>query len=409
MDVGRIARFRTSQAICGIGLAVLDTLGPLPSSAEAQDRRPQGRGAPPASVSERPHRDTRRDQGAELRLEIADEDLIPLQVMRGYAPPEFPPELDWHGWDQLGCESWHSLRDRVVILQSWSSTNRDSIEQVRSIHEMVSERFSYVDVQIIALHTPEGADSLEPVIPFALGEYGSVVVDHEGEYSDALGIYREPVNLVVDRAGRVSEVAQNLQGLERAVYALLDDDFEPGEFPDRFSPETAAFDVDFPRHVGTTGNTPDVRGKAAPPLDVTEWVNGEPDLDGKVVLVEFWRTNCPHCINAIPKLNEITVNFRDELVVIGLSNETPRALQQGLQQRNLSPSRFEYYIALDPRRRMTQSIGIRSVPHALIKCSQGIVRWQGHPNGLNDQVIQQIIDADRSVRMAGNRNRWTKG
>jgi len=56
-----------------------------------------------------------------------------------------------------------------------------------------------------------------------------------------------------------------------------------------------------------------------PPLDgVTEWINGEPDLEalkGKPLLVYFWAVSCHICHENMPKLQA----WREEFVPKGLN------------------------------------------------------------------------------------------
>ena len=42
------------------------------------------------------------------------------------------------------------------------------------------------------------------------------------------------------------------------------------------------------------------------------------DLRGKAVILDFWATNCPPCIEEIPHLLELKSKYGDDLVVIGL-------------------------------------------------------------------------------------------
>lgn len=62
----------------------------------------------------------------------------------------------------------------------------------------------------------------------------------------------------------------------------------------------------------------------APPLDVTEWLNGPPQdlasLQGKVVLIEAFQMLCPGCVShGLPLAQRVQHAFdRDEVVVLGL-------------------------------------------------------------------------------------------
>jgi thiol-disulfide isomerase/thioredoxin len=42
------------------------------------------------------------------------------------------------------------------------------------------------------------------------------------------------------------------------------------------------------------------------------------DLQGKAVILDFWATNCPPCIEEIPHLLELKSKYGDDLVIVGL-------------------------------------------------------------------------------------------
>ncbi|HLA95843.1 MAG TPA: TlpA disulfide reductase family protein [Pyrinomonadaceae bacterium] len=42
------------------------------------------------------------------------------------------------------------------------------------------------------------------------------------------------------------------------------------------------------------------------------------DFQGKVVILDFWATYCPPCIEEIPHLNELKKQYGDDLILIGL-------------------------------------------------------------------------------------------
>jgi thiol-disulfide isomerase/thioredoxin len=65
-------------------------------------------------------------------------------------------------------------------------------------------------------------------------------------------------------------------------------------------------------------------GDPAPPLKVTQWLNGEDPKafeKDKVYVLEFWATWCGPCIRAMPHLTELQKEHKDKLVVIGLTNK----------------------------------------------------------------------------------------
>ena len=73
-------------------------------------------------------------------------------------------------------------------------------------------------------------------------------------------------------------------------------------------------------------------GQPAPDFSFNLIDTGQPaalsDYKGKVVLVNFWATWCPPCLDEMPALNRLYNEYKDEgLVVLTLSDERPDLLQ----------------------------------------------------------------------------------
>ena len=90
--------------------------------------------------------------------------------------------------------------------------------------------FSADDVVTLALHTPEGADRAEKFLERRPAPI-PVVIDPSGKFCDALGIYKRPVNVVIDRHGAVRFAGLNKRGLPQAVAELVAEPFDPGVLP----------------------------------------------------------------------------------------------------------------------------------------------------------------------------------
>ena len=140
----------------------------------------------------------------------------------------------------------------------------------------------------------------------------------------------------------------------------------------------------------------DLRGKAAPKLTVEKWLSPEPACKGKVVLIDFWATWCPPCRALVPELEGFKKKFKDDLVVIGVSDEKEEAVKAFMKEHHVT-----YAMAIDAAARMKKAVGISGIPHVLIIDSKGTVRWQGFPlsgkDPLSEAVIQKVIDADRAA------------
>ena len=140
------------------------------------------------------------------------------------------------------------------------------------------------------------------------------------------------------------------------------------------------------------------RWTKAPELVVEKWLTDKPETRGKYMLIEFWATWCPPCRRSIPLLNKFHKKYADELVVIGLSEESEADV------RKLKTPKVEYYSAIDTRKRMKKELGVFGIPHAIIVEPGGFVIWEGFPllkdYELTEEIIEKILAVGRKLKAA---------
>lgn len=127
------------------------------------------------------------------------------------------------------------------------------------------------------------------------------------------------------------------------------------------------------------------RGLRPPQIIVDQWLTSAPEATGKFVLVDFWATWCAPCRESIPHLNGLQARFKDQLVVIGLSDEAPEAM------RKMSSPRVDYYVGTDTQARTRNMVEVRGIPHALLIDPKGIVRFEGQPAYLDEKSLERLI------------------
>ncbi len=333
----------------------------------------------------------RRDDVDHRWLDRLDRsDRVCIERLIGYAPPAFRQDLTWISPEPL---VWPQLRGKVVVVQTWTSRTASGRNWALRASRTIAG-FSEDDVQLIALHSPEGADTAGDFLrrrPLGV----PVVIDTNGRYCDQLGVYKRPVNIIVDRNGAVRYAGLNQRGIQKAVAVLITEAYDPTADPQVRPAEKSEPRVGFPPFTGGVSNAVDIRGRRAPPMYVAQWLNGRPDAAGKVVVLDFWATWCAPCRASIPHMNELADQFREDVVCVGLSDEKEAAFARGMGKYKLTMDGFRYSLALDTTRRMKDAIKSKAVPHALVMSSDWIVRWQGHPASLTPQTLAQIVQADQ--------------
>ena len=135
----------------------------------------------------------------------------------------------------------------------------------------------------------------------------------------------------------------------------------------------------------------------APKFQIQKWLNSNAPAStkGKFILVEFWNTWCPPCRQSLKLLNHLHRKFPNDLVVIGICDESPGAIKKFLKDK---PGRkIEFYCGIDRKARMKKEINVWGVPHAiLIEPEKGVIIWEGFPllagYELKDDIIQNAIN-----------------
>jgi cytochrome c biogenesis protein CcmG, thiol:disulfide interchange protein DsbE len=128
------------------------------------------------------------------------------------------------------------------------------------------------------------------------------------------------------------------------------------------------------------------RGQRPPQIVVDQWLTPQPDVNGKFVLVDFWATWCGPCRLSIPHLNELQAKFKDRLVVIGLSDESPDDL------RKMTSPQLNYFVGTDTQARTMKAVEVTGIPHAILIDPKGIVRFEGMPVYLDEKGLEHLLD-----------------
>ncbi|MDA7951815.1 MAG: TlpA family protein disulfide reductase [Pirellulaceae bacterium] len=143
-------------------------------------------------------------------------------------------------------------------------------------------------------------------------------------------------------------------------------------------------DVDVPEKKYYAANI--VLNKRLPDFYVEKWLGEEPQLEGKMVLIDFWATSCKPCLADVPKLNKWHKKYGDRLAIVGITSEPERLI------RKMEKPVMDYYSAIDSSKKLTRHIQVRGIPHVVLVDPSGTVRWQGLPNLKNHSLTEEVLE-----------------
>jgi peroxiredoxin len=118
-------------------------------------------------------------------------------------------------------------------------------------------------------------------------------------------------------------------------------------------------------------------------------------LRGKVVLVNFWATDCVICIKEMPEMARTYERYRErglEFVAVAMKHDPPNYVIAYAEK-----NRLPFRVALDPLGELAQAFGdIRFTPTTLIIDKRGriVSRIQGEPDFARlHKLLEEKLDA----------------
>jgi peroxiredoxin len=120
------------------------------------------------------------------------------------------------------------------------------------------------------------------------------------------------------------------------------------------------------------------------------------DLSGKVVMVHFWATWCPPCVEELPTLDRLhnsTLGKDFEMLAVSVDEGGAGAVAPFIQK-----NRLNLPVLFDPGGDVARLYGTYKLPETYIVDRQGVVRYKAigprdWTDPANIQVLQNIIEA----------------
>ena len=164
-------------------------------------------------------------------------------------------------------------------------------------------------------------------------------------------------------------------------------------------------DVDRQRAMRYIGNIELARAHMAPPFEVTT-MDGQKlsmdELQGKVVLLDFWATWCGPCREALPHMRNIAAKFHDEpLVVLSVNLDTDENKWRSFVAENKMT--WPQYFDDGFSGQMARMFGVHAIPHTFTIDADGIVQDEKIGDASIEGKLKKLIARARELQATQGR------
>lgn len=307
-----------------------------------------------------------------------------------------PPKISIGEWfsDPIDLDS---LQGKVIVIDFWGTWCPPCVKALPK-NVKLAEKHKDDGLVIIGIHdSKRGWDKVNRIAERFKLNY-PVAKDDQGKSERDWHVAFWPTYAVIDRTGILRAIGLDPERLTDVVEKLLAEEapheahaettepqaFSPGAFRDQPKKTTdEQLDAFREGSAEVRQRLKDLEGTNPPPaLSTLNWINSEPleleALKGKVVLLDFWATWCGPCLGAIPKLNKLQKEFKDQgLVIIGVCH----------------PHKAD---------RMGSTVKDRGITYAICEDRDGTTGTTYKVNGYPDYYL---IDRQGRLRLADCNNR----
>ncbi|MFQ5621236.1 MAG: redoxin family protein [Candidatus Nanoarchaeia archaeon] len=153
-----------------------------------------------------------------------------------------------------------------------------------------------------------------------------------------------------------------------------------------------------------------LRRKAPPLLGIKAWINTKPlkieDLEGKVVVIDFWTYSCVNCLRSLVKLKKLWEAYKDKgLIILGVHTpEFKFESDEGNVEEACKRLGVEWPVALDADYQTWNAYQNHYWPHHFLVDTGGYIIWDHKGEGGEAELEEEIrkllkVDSDPVVKV----------
>ena len=306
-----------------------------------------------------------------------------------------------------------ALEDKVVVIGLVDSGSPQSMLTLSTLARY--ERQNADDgLVVLAVHPELGWDTITEKVNDGFVKV-QVAKDPGNAFATALGSDDAPDLYLIDRAGQLRYADIESRSLKRAVGQLLKESKEeavanaklqaegvelaalekknnPGS-AGKSIPSEAYANANWPSHNSRELSATNFQGKPLPAqLGNEEWISEKKDIEGKVLILDFWATWCGPCRAASPTLEQVQRDYEGKVEVLAIGGASD---DEGNHKKYVYAHNKAYSNLYDKKDTINDALNVRAIPHTVIMSTDGVIRWQGNPlNKSFPDIVRQVVEAD---------------
>jgi thiol-disulfide isomerase/thioredoxin len=365
--------------------------------------------------------DIRKEGDGKRRADLNAMELKP-------APDIWSRLSDWTGGSALSSAA---VKDKVVLIGTWYGAYKAS-HTALDLLDQLNQKYGADGLVVVAIHRSAGWDD---AVKSAADR--KILLAHDATdqvRSTLLLVDQDPDFYLIDRAGNLRYADVVTGSVEDAVKQLVSEtpdaaaalpgklagaaaarrveadrtrtissEIKPGQVLDvAFTlPDPEAYSaVKWPEH-NTNLSATSVQGNALPvSLGNETWITKQPNTNGRVIVLDWWATWCGPCKRAMPGLDSLQKEHKQDLVIIGVSGQPAGNYKEDIESVKsfLQGHKSAYSHANDLSQNIYKALNIQGIPHVAVLSTDGIVRWQGNPLDPSfAKAVKTVIAADPGV------------
>lgn len=139
-------------------------------------------------------------------------------------------------------------------------------------------------------------------------------------------------------------------------------------------------------------------------INVTDYISNIPtdkSFKNKFIVLEFWATWCAPCLSAVPHINELQNKFKsnNDLIFVSITDEKAEKVRNTLK--NID---FSTIVVSDQTKKTHKTLNVSAIPITVLIDNNGVVKWKGNPEELNEELIEKFINGKISYNANDEKN-----